>query len=371
MAILDDVTSVVKSEIVPTITNNVFCNDPFLLFLRNRVKIKFDGGVDIREPFYYAPLNGKFHTPGAQQNIALKSVWTDLIFPLKWTTVPIVYDQDRVAVLARGKNAVLDYVVGLLDAGRDTLSSFMAIALYLNAQDAGYSPFFNGLTEIVNDGVTSSWNGNTYTQVGTGYQSGGVPTRNVAPINVAINGFVNNKNASGTPAPILYSDMTEAFAATDWGYGKTVKCITTTPKAFAYVKERFQTQWRLPDGKDPEIDLDGMKFEGATIFKSRYAPGSYISGTGDPTAVALFQQTSAGPGGSSLTAYPTVTGETMWGISPDSFKFWISADPEYAMGLGDWIPGQLDSILVAKLRFAGAVTCNAPRQNFLIHSFTS
>src|SRR2546430_4478557 len=47
-----------------------------------------------------------------------------------------------------------------------TLGIQMAIAQYLNGQNAGYTPNFNGLPEAINDNSTASWDGNNYATYG-------------------------------------------------------------------------------------------------------------------------------------------------------------------------------------------------------------
>ena len=51
-------------------------------------------------------------------------------------------------------------------------------------------------------------------------------------------------------------------------------------------------------------------------------------------------------------------------------NFYMSPDPEYSFGLTGFIPGQGNTIVVAKLLYAGAITF-APRYHRQLYNFTS
>jgi len=102
-------------------------------------------------------------------------------------------------------------------------------------------------------------------------------------------------------------------------------------------------------------------------MKSRYAPGSYISASGDPIAVAFLKQSSNG----AVTAYPTVAAETLWWLNAKRpyANFYISNDPEFGLGFTGFKPGQGNTKVAGQVLFAGAVTF-APRYHRQLYGIT-
>lgn len=248
-----------------------------------------------------------------------------------------------------------------------TMGAFLEIAMFLNGQNAGYTTNFNGLPEALNDNVTQSWDGNTYSTYGTITRGGSVGT--------VLNSPPTNVNGS-----IEYPTMEEIYGDASFGAIEPNLGVTTA-KGYSYIKEHFQTQQRFNDTQDPKIGFRGLKFNDATLIKSRYAPGSYLtgsSGTADPTAVMYLSESSS-PGNAQpgvITSYPTgnisTTGETLWWLNARQpfMNFYVSPDPEYSFGLTGFKPGQGNTIVVAQLLFAGAMTW-APRYHRQIYNFTS
>ena len=137
--------------------------------------------------------------------------------------------------------------------------------------------------------TTASWDGNTYPQYGTITRGGAVGTTlNSAPTNV-----------NGT---IQYNTLEQTYQSAVFGMLEPNLGVTTA-FGYSFIKEKFQTKQRFNDTQDPKIGFNGMKFNGATLMRSRYAPGAYLygsSGTADPVATTFIKQMSGG----ALTAYP-------------------------------------------------------------------
>lgn len=117
--------------------------------------------------------------------------------------------------------------------------------------------------------------------------------------------------------------------------------------------------------------VNGLKFNSATLIKSRYTPGSAISGaaTTDSSKVAneFVQFTS----GNVLTAYPTITTETLWWINARKpyICFYISSDPEFGFGFTGFKPAQGNTKVAGQVLFAGALAVN-PRYHAQLYGIS-
>jgi hypothetical protein len=115
-----------------------------------------------------------------------------------------------------------------------TIGAHMAIGLYMNGINAGYTPNWNGLAEALNDGSANSWDGNTYTTYGTITRGGAVGTTlNSIPVNVG-----------GT---IELNTLEETYASACFGTIEPNIGVTTA-LGYSYTKEKFQTQQRSTIG---------------------------------------------------------------------------------------------------------------------------
>ena len=116
--------------------------------------------------------------------------------------------------------------------------------------------------------------------------------------------------------------------------------------------------------------VNGLKFNTATLMRSRYCPGAYLfgsSGTADPIAVTFIKQMS----NNALTAYPAPVGgypaagaysETLWWVNARKpfMNFYVSDDPEFGFGFTGFKPGQGNTKIAGQVLASCAVTF-APR----------
>ena len=272
MADLDQLNVATERYIrdTPALVDNIFQADPLLAYLKLNVREDFTGGTLIQEGFMYAGLIGGSYLKGADFDISEKQVEQAMQFNLKFFEVNVTLSLEDIKVLNKGPHAVFRLIDSRMTNAYMTMGAFMSIAQYLNGQSAGYTPNFNGLAEALNDNSTNSWDGSTYSTYGgiTRGSSGSIgSTLNSVPTNVA-----------GT---IDYNTLEETYGAGSVGNIEANLGVTTV-KGYSYVKEKFQTQQRFNDTQDPAIGFNGLKFNSATLIKSRYAPGSYLSGSGDP-----------------------------------------------------------------------------------------
>lgn len=314
----------------------------------------YDGGRYIGESFYYDGLIGSSYLKGRNFNISQPQVEQQLQFQPKFFAVNVTLYKEDIQVINRGPAAAFKLIESRMTNAYMTIGAHIEIGAFLNGILAGYTPNFNGLAEALNDNVTPSWDGNLYPQYGTITRGGAVgKALNSAPVNVA-----------GT---IEYPILEETYAAGSFGPGKEPNMGLTTYLGYSYIKEKFQTQQRFNNIQDPKIGFTGLQFNEAVIMRSRYAPGTYISGTNDPIPTTYITEMSMG----TMTAYPTVTAETLWWLNcrKPFFNFYLSDDPEYGFGFTGFKPAQGNTVVAGQVLFSGALTF-APRYNRQVYGIT-
>jgi hypothetical protein len=377
VAELDQITAATKRYVRanPKLVDMVFQQGPVIAYAKQNLRQDYDGGRLIGENFYYGGLPGGSYAKGKQFNISQPQVEQQLQFQPKFFEVAITLYKEDIQVINRGPAAALKLLDSRVNNAFMTIGAHLEIAMFLNGQTAGYTTNFNGLPEALNDNITMSWDNNLYATYGTITRGGATGTvLNSPPTNLA---------AGSLEYPTLEETYGDAsFGALEPNLG------VTTAKGYSYIKEHFQTQQRFNDTQDPKIGFRGLKFNDATLVKSRYCPGSWLTasagpvynggGTNDPIATGYLSESSS-PGSASpgtVTAYPVGnlgnTGESLWWLNARNpfMNFYMSPDPEYSFGLTGFIPGQGNTIVVAKLLFAGAMTW-APRYHRQIYGFTS
>jgi hypothetical protein len=339
----------------PKLVDSVFQRDALLSYARRNVQETFDGGRLIQEDIIYDGLHGGAYAKGADFNINEKQIEEGLQFNIRRFYVNITMSKEDIQVENKGRAAIFKLIDSRMQAAYMTLGAHMAISIYLNGQNAGYTNNFNGLAEALNDGSTNSWDGNTYTTYGGLTRGGKVGTTiNSVPVNVA--------------GVIEYNAMEEQYGNASYGSTEYEPNLgLTTQLGYSYIKSKFQTQQRFNDTQDPNIGFNGMKFNSATLVKSRYSPGTYISGTSDPIAVEYLTTSSNG----AVTAYPTLTAETLWWLNARTpfFSFYVTNDPEFGFGFTGFKPAQGNTKVAGQVLASCAVTFQ-PRYHLQMYGIT-
>jgi hypothetical protein len=115
------------------------------------------------------------------------------------------------------------------------------------------------------------------------------------------------------------------------------------------IKLAFHAQQRY-EGTSADFGFQGIKFNGATIFQDRYAPGSDLVSA--PEASKLGRGTS---GSAEISA------ETLYFLNTKYIKFYLSTDKLFGFGFTGFLPAQDTSTVVGHYKFAGNLTVQAPR----------
>lgn len=355
MAELDQITVATHRYIrkTPKLVDNVFQNDPLLAYQKANVKEIFDGGRYIGENFIYDGMIGGPYLQGKNFDITEKQVEQQGQFNVKFFEVNVTLSKEDIQVINKGPNAAFRLIESRMNNAYMTIGAHMAISQYLNAQVANYTANMAGLAEMLNDGSNASWDGNVYATYGTLTRGGAIGNAlNSVPVNVG--------------GVIEYNTLEETFA--DACYGNIEPNIgITTAKGYSYIKEKFQTQQRFNDTQDPKIGFNGLKFNSAVLMKSRYAPGTYISGTNDKIATGFIKEMSEG----ALLAYPTVTAETLFWLNARKpyMNFYMSNDPEFSLGFTGFKPAQGNTKVAGQVLCACCMTGN-PRYHKQLFGIT-
>jgi hypothetical protein len=275
-------------------------------------------------------------------------------FQMRFFEVNVTMSLEDIKVLNKGPHAVFKLIDSRMTNAYMTLGAQLSILQYLNGQAAGYTTNFNGLAEALNDNATNSFDGSTYTTYGGITRGGAVGTvLNSVPLNV--NGAIE------------YNALEETYGSASFGNIEPNLGVTTV-LGYSYIKEKFQTQQRFNDTQDPAIGFNGLKFNSATLIKSRYAPGTYISGTGDKIAVGVLTQMSSG----SVVSYPSQTGESLWWINARKpfIYFYVSDDPMYGFGFTGFKPAQGNTKVSGQVLASAQLTVPGPRYHRQLYGIT-
>ncbi len=345
-------------------------NDPLIAYLKLNVKETYTGGTLIQEGFTFTNMIGGAYLKGKEFDITEKQVEQAKQFQLKFFEANVTLSLEDVEALNTGPLAVFDLLNSRMVTAYESLGAFMAIAQYIEGQNAGYTAQFNGLAEMLNDGTTLSWNNTTYTTYGGITRGGQVGSAlSSTPTNVA-------------GGAIQYTTLENSYGNAEFGNIQPNLGVTTV-KGYSYIKEKFQTQQRFNDTQDPAIGFNGLKFNSATLIKSRYCPGTDIAQTSpqtttNQTAVAYLSQTSLG----AITAYPTFTvantsgtsgaggSETLFWLNARKpyLNFYVSTSPKFGFGFTGFKPAQGNTKVAGQV-LAGCAVTGDPRYHQQVYGF--
>lgn len=315
---------------------------------------KFPGGHssqgNIRDTITFAPLPGGGHDKGATFNNSSRDTDQPVYWNIKLMRVPVVFNKLDAWVFNAGPDMIFDMLKRKLNLGITTMGIMCEIAAFLPGSGTTWARNINGMAEIANDGTTTAAVGGTYTTFG------GLSRTDGSAWNRAVQGQVVDING-----PISKRRLFQTW--TDMQYPGSNLAGLTTPKVVAYIEDRFQTQQQFTNVTDPDLGFVGIKVHGSTVYQTKYCPGSYISGssatTGDPVAYEYVLETcKAGPNVSApISAYPTVTGETMYwaDFNPEFIHAYRSTHPVMSMGFDDFQGTADDDDLVGAWRLAWAM----------------
>lgn len=300
----------------PQLRDLVFNHDATMSMIADECHTEIGGGLNWNYNIEYDVQDGGPYSKGQDLPADQRQIEQALQFQPKFNAVMIpFYKEDiRVFNVAGDPLAVVNLVTERVDAAFQQLGAQTAIQRYLQGQSASFIKFPNGLLEACSDGVNIGWDGNTYPVYGTLTRANyGGRMLSPKPFNFA---------GGAITLPV----METLYQSVNFGSGKyECNVITTTPTGYGFIRNNYQTQQRFQNTTVGKAGFRGLEYNGATIFASRYAPGSYLmnpanaaasvnpattpnaNGTNDRVAVRMFNYAT----GMNNTAYPAPA--AMWG----------------------------------------------------------
>jgi hypothetical protein len=338
------------------LVDNVFQQDELTQRLKGNAK-PFPGGTQITEPLVARGLVGGAYQKGGKFNTDERQTDQHLRFDMKYMYVGVTVDKIDVQVLNRGPKAIYPIIKSKMKNATMTMGANMAISAYLPGAVSGgsYEHLIAGLPVALNDNSANAWTAATYADYGELSRSG-------QWYSDAVKG-----NCTVVGGAITYETLEDTLMTATFG-AEAPKLGATTPKLYSYIKNKFQSQQRFNES-NPSVGFRGLDFQGTVILPSRYCPGSAISAASTgPEAQFITEstRTSASP----LTAYPSVTGETLFWLNPDYINLYISTDDEYGLGFTGFKPGRDDDSLVGQLKLAWCLTVPGPRFHHEVNQIT-
>lgn len=329
---------------------------------------EFLGGTYMQEPFQFDRVSGGAHQPGADVIIAQKQILAATAFAPKEyiEQIPLnLWQTDVINAGPAGRIKVADlYMTNAVQA----LNTDLGIDWYRHGQpNSGGNVldnraiFINGASELCNDGVTNSWDGNIFPTYGGQTRNGAVGnTLNSIPY------FCGSQ--TGATGQISYKVVLE-------GYLDCVEapdCGATNKAAWAYLAERQETKQRFTIETDMSIGVSGLKILDAYIYVDKLCPSTKYgqilpSGLSQTTAIQPSPFTS-GATPSSLSNLPAATtiqpGEVLFLFRLKGHKVRQAAAAEYNFNFTPAIRSQNNPDLVVQFLKEGInFYCPQPRNN--------
>lgn len=337
---------------------------PFLAYLRAHA-LPHSGGAFIQNTFLYGKTIGGPYAKGDTFDLSTQQILDATKFDMRYYEQNDTQYLEDIDVENRGEAMVFSIIKAHQEALMLTMNENLAIEMYRHGQPIGTGvadnrvTSVNGAAEMLNDGVTSSWDGNTFPTYGQNTRNG--------TIGAALNSVpFFHGDSTGAAGAIVYSNALEQYldaCGGDWHPN-----IASGNKAvFAYVLERLQPQQQFHTEKDwiwggETWTLMGMKF-----MRDEYAP-SLRFGVNDPRTgnylTAAFTSSAAPATNSNLPAATTVTpAETLWYWNTKTFQMHLSNAERFRFGWTGYKEAQNSTIVAGQLLVALNVLCQYPWAN--------
>jgi len=332
---------------------------------------EFLGGTLMQEPFIYNRVQGGAIAPGSSITPVQVPIIaaTGFLPRLYVETIPLNLWQTN--VINNGPAAKVKLTDLYMTVAVQALNTDLGIDFWRHGQASGTGiadnrlVYINGCSEAMNDGVTSSWDGNYFTSYGGQARNGAVG--NV--LNSIPKWLGDQLGATGQ---ISYKPVIE-------GYLECVQPPTISPcnKAlYAYLLERQEAKQQFTQEKDLSIGLTGIKFMESYIHVDKLCPstkyGSILpSGLSQTTAIApsTFTSSAAPNAISNMPAATSLTpGEILFHIRAEDWKIRPAQDEEYNFNFTPPIRSQTEPDLIVMFLKSGInIYCTIPHNN--MHMF--
>jgi hypothetical protein len=361
---VDELNALTLYEVYPELVmDNFFLAVPRLAYFRDHCLVPFGGGSFMQTVFRYAPMIGGFYAPGAGFNITKRTTLTATQFDTRYCYVSIPEYKEEILVENKGPNARISLLEADMQNGIDTLNGIIAVALSQNGQGTRILAI-NGDAEIMNDGITPSWDGAVYTLYG------GI-TRNGA-VGSALNSIpVFAGSAAGAAGVIAYSTIEEKYQ--DCSIGKKEPNLVCSNKAgIAYIKEKLVVQQRFQQERDPVWGVMGFRLNNAMVLKDDYYPslkygksdpvlGSWLTGTFTSPGTTSNGGTAASTSNLPVSGTVCTVGEVIGFYNTFDYLFRITDNEEFGGGFSGFVPAQDNTRIVGQVKLESNLECLSSR----------
>lgn len=265
------------------IYQNSYVATPFMRRMRaSGAYHPFDGGAAMQAPQLFQGAQGGAIFPGQDVTVNQVQMITAGLFQPKLYEKHILVNEFTIEVQNKGDAARVSLMEAYINQMMEGIDFQLEGDGFRHGQQAGNGvsddrlASINGFSELMNDGITPSWDGNVF------------PTYSGQTRNGAIGASMNSTpvwlgDASGNPAPPNYQEMLKTYLL-PIGSG-SISLGVTSYLGYAAIAAQFQRQQRYETRDDHNINWSGIKFENATLFYDDIVPSS----SPKPTIANLFQ----------------------------------------------------------------------------------
>jgi hypothetical protein len=332
--------------------DNFFVDTPLQRYFRAEGALDpFYGGAAMQVPFQFARLSGGAIAPGQDVSVTRKQILDAALFIPKLYTAFVALEEFQLKVLNAGPEAKVDLYELYIETLTKGLNTDVEIDWYLHGQAASTTSNqtiaadrtlnMNGMAEALNDGVTNSWNGDTFVNYGAQVRNGVVGN--------ALNSIPQwLGDSNGNAGPISYEVMLQTYLMAI----ERPTMGLTSRQGYTYIAACLQRQQRYTVDVDTNIEMRGIRFEEAIIFNDLLTP-SAVSPTILPTGLSQSSSTTstftsnASPAtASKLPGSKTITvAELLLWLHIPSWRYRPAADPDFLFGVRGPIPSPTNPTL--------------------------
>jgi hypothetical protein len=374
MAALDELNTVVKKEIFPKYVEDLlYKGSPFWAYMRRNLVETFKGGALMQQPFLYGRQPGGAYAKGGSFSMAKPQVLEATQFQPRYYYSSVTEYEEEIDVEAKGPDAVASLADVHAENAVRSLNEQLAIALWRHGQASGTGIaddrilHMDGISEALNDGVTSSWDGNVFATYGG-------KTRNSAQLGTTLNSIPYFcGDASGAAGSITYNILTEqAFGATRANEPPDLGIVNKA--GMAYMMEKVQVQQVYRQEVDPVWGFESIRLNHQRFIVDDYAP-SLVFGENTPNGnylTSTFTSSASPAASSNLPASTTVTvGEVFVFINSRKWMLRLPDSDAFLFGFRGYLPVINQSIVTGQYRVMAQLICRAPWSGKVIYGFTS
>jgi hypothetical protein len=331
----------------------------------------YTGGSVMQEPFQFDRVAGGAIAPGSDITVLQRQILAATAFQPKEYIEQVPLNLWQTNVINAGPAGKVKLADLYMNNAVQALNTDLGIDFYRHGQasPSGVGDnrliFINGASEVMNDGVTNSWDGNYFPYYGGQARNGAIGNvLNSIPIWLG--------DQTGAPGQISYKPAIEMY----------LNCVQEPDIAvcnkalYAYLLERQEPKQNFTTEKDLSIGLTGIKFFNAYIHVDKLCPSTKYgqilpSGLSQTTAIqpSTFTSSATPSSISNLPAAQTIQpGEIIFMFRMAGWKVRPTEDEEYNFNFTPPVRSQTNADLIVMFLKAGInFYTPSPRDN--VHGY--